>query len=157
MNRPVDKLLDAIGGPDRKSIHFVDLENLVGAGFYTSEQVAKVCESYVSGTASNAKDLFFISSGTQNKEATYTGWSWGNVFFQFRKGQNGADQALVNFFESIQTPEVYQSVYVASGDHSLEAIAEGARKSGLSVTIVTGKGGTSRALRAYPQLQLRGL
>jgi len=156
MIRPVDNLLGAIGLPGGTSIHFVDLENLVGTGLYTKEQVELVCDLYASRATLNSSDLFLISSGTQNKEATYSGWNLGNAIFQFRKGKDGADQALVRFFESIENPTRYQNMFIASGDHSLEVIARRAQGEGLTVTIVTGRGGVSRALRDYPQLQLQG-
>jgi len=156
MERPVDNLLTAISSQEGCSIHFVDIENLAGSGFLTSEAVIETCYKYVQSTNASKKDLFCIAAGPQNKVAAFNGWVWGNTFYQFRKGKDGADNALVSFFEGIENPEKFERVFVASGDHSLATIAEKAEFRGIPVTVVTGKGAKSRLFSRFQTLSIGG-
>jgi hypothetical protein len=154
MERPVDGLLSAISMPDCKKIHFVDAENLLGSGVFSPDDVRQLAGEYVIQTKSEPSDLFFIASGPQNKQALLEGWSWGNKFFQFRKGKDGADIALISLFSNIVDLGKYSEIYVGSGDGALLEIAKSALEKGVGVSIVTGKGTKSRSLESFPEINL---
>ncbi|MEO0023866.1 MAG: hypothetical protein RL196_307 [Actinomycetota bacterium] len=156
MNRPVDKLLSAISLSNDVCLHFIDVENMAGSGLLTVEGVASLCKSYVSQAHAKPSDLFFVAAGPQNATAVREGWKAGQTFYQFRKGKDGADLALVNFYQSIEHVEAFKEIFVASGDHSLEPIAESSVRRGVPVTVVTGKGRRSRVFSLYSQLSVRG-
>jgi hypothetical protein len=154
MFRPIDPLLSAISEKGTKCIHFVDIENLLGTGQITSGEVQMVSREYQAQTQARESDLVFIAAGPRNRMATLSGWNWGHTFYQFQKGKDGADVALVNLFNSIQTLDGFHEIYIASGDHSLEPIANRARVCGSKVTIVTGKGKISYVFRSFPHISL---
>ena len=156
MDRPVDNLLSTISITADACLHFIDVENIAGTGLLTVDCVQRICNSYVNQCRAAACDLFFVAAGPQNAVAVREGWKAGQTFYQFRKGTDGADRALVNFFQSIEHVETYKGVFVASGDHSLEPIANGSLLRGVPVTIVTGRGGLSRVFRGYSHLTVRG-
>lgn len=152
--RPVDTLLKTISADGNSKLHFIDIENIVGAGRLSKTDVIQACARYVTATDSRKNDLFLIAAGPQNREAIVGGWNWGTPFFQFRKGKDGADHALLGFFESISDLSLFQGIYLASGDHSLEPIAERARFLGVPIKVVGGKGSISWVFRSYPQIRL---
>jgi len=154
MDRPVDGLLAAISMPSCKRIHFIDVENLVGKGWLSADDVRPLALHYKEATNSDQSDLLFIASGPQNKDAVFEGWAWGNKFFQFRKGKDGADLALITLFNNIVDIGSYEQIFVGSGDGILSNIAERAEQTGVPVQVVTGMGGKSRALMKYPGLKL---
>lgn len=156
MDRPVDKLLSAITLSNDVCLHFVDVENIAGSGLLTVEGVERLCKNYVAQSHAKSCDLFFVAAGPQNAMAVREGWKAGQTFYQFRKGKDGADLALVNFYQNIEHVEKYKGIFVASGDHSLEPIAEGSTRRGVPVTVVTGKGGLSRVFSGYAHLAVRG-
>ena len=102
MNRTVDNLLSAISLSESSSIHLIDVENLVGSGVVTREAVSDLCQRYVEDVYASHEDLYFVAAGPQNAEAVREGWKAGQTFYQFRKGKDGADIALVDFFQSIE-------------------------------------------------------
>jgi hypothetical protein len=157
MVRPVDDLLRAISLPNTQSIHFLDMENLLGTGLFFSWQVSQLQSDYVAKVGASKEDLYFIAAGPQNRDAVVTGWQWGSSFFQFRKGKDGADLALVGLFHAIQAPELYSNIYVASGDYLLSEITRIADSRRIPVTVVTGKGAQSKYLKSYRTVKLGGL
>lgn len=157
MNRAVDNLLSAISVGDGPSFHLIDVENLVGSGVVTTEAVSELCRTYVQDVYASREDLFLVAAGPQNAEAVREGWKAGQTFYQFRKGKDGADLALVDFFQSIENINSFKSVFVASGDHSLEPVAESCKTKSVPVTVVTGVGKLSRVLERYPHMSVGGL
>jgi hypothetical protein len=157
MERPMDGLLRTIALPNTENIHFLDLENLLGTGLFHELDVQKIRTEYVSKVGANADDLFFIATGPQNRNSVVNGWSWGNAFFQFPKGKDGADLALVAVFEAIQEPEFFRNIYVGSGDFLLSKITQKATLRNIPVTVVTGKGAQSKFLKGYKTIQLGGI
>ena len=154
MDRPVDGLLAAISMPTCTRIHFIDVENLIGKGWISIDDVRPLAEQYQRTTASSDEDLLFIAAGPQNKNAILEGWKWGNKFFQFRKGKDGADLALISLFNNIVDIGNYSEIFVGSGDGMLSGIAERGEQTGVTVCVVTGRGGKSRSLSKYPAKRL---
>jgi hypothetical protein len=155
MERPIDGLLNAIANPTCNQIHFVDIENLAGTGLLNSEKVSEICASYSNCVPCGVNDLFLVAAGPQNKLAIFEGWAKKGSFYQFRKGKDGADHALLAIFESIENLQHYKKVFLATGDGGLLRIVEQSLSAGISVTLVTGKGKTNQSLRRFPSLKLR--
>jgi hypothetical protein len=157
MERPIDGLLRAIGLPKTQNMHFLDLENLLGTGLLHELDVKAIRREYVSKVEADADDLYFIAAGPQNRTSIVNGWSWGNSFFQFPKGKDGADLALVALFEAIQEPEYFRNIFVGSGDFLLSRITQKATLRNIPVTVVIGKGAQSKHLKGYRTVKLGGL
>jgi hypothetical protein len=152
--RPIDPLVKVLTGGKYKSIHFVDIENLVGMGKFDYYQAKAACDGYVKCVACHPDDLFIISAGPQNASAIYSGWKLGKKILQFRKGENGADESLKALFEQFNNLEVFEHVYLGSGDHGLEPIAKKSKEHGLPLTVVTGRGAMSHQLAKYEHVQM---
>ena len=154
MERPMDKMFEAVSSPETKRIHLLDVENLVGAGLLTESQVHELCYDYVKCTQCESEDLFLVAAGPQNRFAAVNGWSFGHSLYKFKKGKDGADQALVYLFEQIEHPEKYSEIYLATGDGGLVSIAETAKRLGIDLTVVSGKGKVSNEYRGYKHIKL---
>lgn len=154
MERPIDPLVQAITGGKYKNVHFVDIENLVGTGKFVLDQVSAVCERYGRCVTCSPDDLFVITAGPQNAKAVYSGWDLGKRIYQFRKGENGADNALNSIFRQFGNLTAFGHVYLASGDHGLEPIARESEKQGVPVTVVTGRGGLSQLFKSYEHIRM---
>lgn len=154
MDRPIDPLLSAIANPECNQIHFVDIENLAGTGLLDTDKVRAVCNNYLDCVPCGNHDLFLVAAGPQNKSAIFEGWSKLGSFYQFRKGKDGADNALLTIFQSIENLTQFKKLVLATGDGGLLPIMEVAQAAGVSVTLVTGKGKTNFALRKFPALKL---
>lgn len=156
MERPMDKMFEAISSPKTSRIHLLDVENLVGSGILTEYQVHELCDDYVRCTNCEADDLFLLAAGPQNRSAAVNGWSFGYSLYKFKKGKDGADQALVYLFEQIENPEKYSQIYLATGDGGLASIAETVNRLGIDLTVVSGKGKVSSEYRGYKHIKLSG-
>jgi hypothetical protein len=154
LERPIDPLVQAVTGGKYKNVHFVDIENLVGAGKFGLPEIKAACKGYTQRVNCTPDDLFVITAGPQNASVVYTGWNLGKKIYQFRKGENGADLALISLFDQIKNIEVFEHVYLGSGDHSLEPIARKSKEHGVALTVVTGRGGLSNQFRKYEHIQM---
>lgn len=154
MERPIDPLVLAVTGGKYKNVHFVDIENLVGTGKFALDQVAAVCERYDRCITCSPDDLFVITAGPQNSKAVYSGWNLGKRIYQFRKGENGADNALNSIFQQFQNIQAFEHVYLASGDHGLEPIARKSKDLGVAFTVVIGRGAMAYQFSKYENIQM---
>jgi hypothetical protein len=155
MTRALDPLLETISQGQEVNLHIVDIENLAGTGKLSTPKVKEICEDYEDGTQAGWNDVFILAAGPQNKQALFDGWTVGRPIFQFRKGKDGADEALASLFFQIEHPENFKRVFLASGDGGLAPIANSARESGIEVTVVTCEGGLSREFSKHKVLPLR--
>lgn len=154
MNRPIDPLLDALIDGSKRSLHLIDIENLAGSGLLTKNQVLNVSTEYSRQTHCQRKDLFVVAAGPQNRAAVFQGWNFGVPVCSFRKGKDGADLALVGLFESIEHPEAFEHIYLATGDAGLFSIAEKSRALGVELTLVSGRGSKSRRYNSLTTVTL---
>ena len=154
LERPIDPLVQAVTGGNYKNVHFVDIENLVGAGKFGLPEIKVAFKGYTQCVECTPDDLFVITAGPQNASAVYAGWRLGKKIYQFRKGENGADLALNAIFNQISNIKVFEHVYLGSGDHSLEPIARKSKEHGVALTVVTGRGGLSHQFRKYEHIQM---
>lgn len=65
------------------------------------------------------------------------------------KGEDGADQALVDALDIERAGDRYSELCIVSGDHLFCEVAYPARKAGLLVRVVAPHAGLSTALRVY--------
>lgn len=152
MNRVMDSALAVGTSTIHPNAHFVDLENLIGKGKFSVHDVRKVKLLYKKMTHFNSEDVIVIASGPQNKEAIYEGWH--NAVYQWRKGKDGADYALLDLFHSLREPNKFSHIYVASGDGALAPVAEESSMLGIPTTVVTCEGERSWKLQQFPWLRL---
>lgn len=152
MNQVMDKVLHAVAQIEHPNIHLVDIENLVGYGKFPASEVRRVRDLYRLATRLRDGDLVIIASGPQNKRAIYEGWS--NAIYLWRRGSNGADFALVDFFATICDLTQYGQLFVASGDKELATVADAAVIAGLSTTVVARRRSRSNRLVMHKFIDL---
>lgn len=155
MTRALDPLLNVISAEPSANLHVIDIENLAGTGLVTEPMATDIGRKYADKIGAGASDVFLIAAGPQNKEALFNGWRIGRPVFQFRKGKDGADQALLSLFEQIEHPEKFSHIYLASGDGGLAPIAERSTRLGIDLTVVTGKGSTSWKYGRFDNIRMR--
>lgn len=154
IERPIDTLVQAVTGGKYKNVHFLDIENLLGVGKFGLPDIREACAGYSQCVTCTPDDLFVITAGPQNASVVYSGWRLGKKIYQFRKGENGADLALNAIFNQFSNINVFEHVYLGSGDHSLEPIARKSKEYGVALTVVTGRGGLSNQFRKYEHIQM---
>ena len=69
LERPIDPLVQAVTGGNYKNVHFVDIENLVGAGKFGLPEIKAAFKGYTNCVACTPDDLFVITAGPQNASA----------------------------------------------------------------------------------------
>lgn len=151
-NQLMDRMFETVAPTQHPRIHFVDIENLIGAGKFGVEQVIQVRNHYLDLTHAKETDLFVIGAGPHNSRAVYEGW--GHATYTFRKGPDGADNALKAVFSSIEHPEQFTEVFLASGDGGLEPIAQATSDAGVPLTIVAKKNNCNTKLKQYQVIYL---
>jgi hypothetical protein len=152
MEHPLDRVIAAIAQGTNLRIHEIDIENLVGNGILNVESVRSVRNKYESAIHLSSRDIVVVAAGPQNKRAVYEGW--GNAIYQWRKGKDGADNAMLDFFQGFKNIDVFSHIFIASGDGGLAPIAKEATSHGIDTTIVTMTGQKSWKLNAYESINL---
>ena len=152
MEQPLDRVIAAIAKSQKIRIHEIDIENLVGNGLVNVYDVRRIHDMYMSTVPVGGSDIVIVAAGPQNKQAVYEGW--GNAVYQWRKGKDGADNALADFFFGISSLEKVSHLYLASGDGGLAPVASEAARQGLVTTIVTTNGVRSWKLNVFDSITL---
>lgn len=153
MSRPVDNIVQLFGNQPLR-LHEIDIENLVGSGKPTKEQVQTVRRSYQSAVELIDRDLVVLAAGPQNREAVIEGWP--GAIYLFKKGPDGADEALVSFFNQIEDKSIFSELYIASGDNMFASVIDSASSDGILTTVVLGSGRKSWKIRAQRSIKLEG-
>jgi hypothetical protein len=128
-----------------RTIHLVDVENLVGSSAVSRAEVAEICHAY-GGVANVAPaDLVVVASGACAAEATWYGWPSARRLL--RRGVDGADRALLDVIDNEQLEMRFTRVVVASGDGIFARPCALLQERGCAVTVVTRPGALSGQLR----------
>ena len=130
----------------------MDIENLVGYGKFPAGEVRRVRDLYRLATTLKIDDLVIIASGPQNKRAIYEGWS--DAMYLWRRGENGADLALVDFFATLSDLSPYGHLFIGSGDKKLAEVANAALLAGLPATIVARRSSLSAQFAMHKFINL---
>jgi hypothetical protein len=146
-NETMDKLIATMAKIEHPQIHLVDIENLIGSGRFNTWQVRKAKHLYEKMVHPLASDIVIIAAGPQNKRAIYEGW--GHALYCWRKGKDGADQALLSFFGHLEKPRTFSAVYLGSGDGGLAPIAHVTTQLGVPFTVVARGSNCSWKLKKF--------
>lgn len=135
-----------------RAVHFIDIENLVGSGLVSIEDVRNAFERYVQKVDVSSSDVFFVASGPQNRAAVVLGWP--KSIYKFKKGADGADLALIGAFHAFDVLSSVSELFIGSGDQRFAEIAYLGTEAGKKVTVVTGVGARSYLLREFATVSL---
>ena len=147
MERNTDQLLALGSSAEPTTLHLIDIENLVGFGKVTAESVALVRRRYMSASKAGVNDTYCIAAHPMNRKALLEGWRGAS--YLYRKGKDGADQALLNIYWGLQSPEKFQRIVLGSGDFIFWQLVEDARRVGITVEVLARKGSCSKLLNTY--------
>lgn len=147
MNQVMDFVLTTIAQTEQPTIHLVDIENLIGSGKFGFDQVREAFTSYMQCANLKPYDLVVIAAGPQNRTAIYEGWP--GATYLWRKGQDGADSALLDLMLSVEDLKIFGEMCIASGDNMLADAADLARMAEIPVRVVSRPESRSWRLRPY--------
>ena len=147
MERNTDQLLTIGSVETPRTLHLIDIENLVGCGKVTAEAVAQVRRRYMSASKAEINDTYCIAAHPINRNALLEGWRGAS--YLYRKGKDGADQALLNIYWGLQSPERFQRIVLGSGDFIFWQLLEDAKRVGITIEVLARKGSCSKLLNTY--------
>ncbi len=132
--------------PAGRTLHLIDLENVVGDPWATGPGVAADYEAVLVEGGHRAGDQVAVAANR---------WMVAELGFVphtscqllVAHGPDGADRALIEWASPAWIAQRFERLVIASGDGIFTDVVRAARASGLCVEIVPGRGAVSRRLR----------
>ena len=138
---PLDSL------PTKRSIHLIDIENLLGGCAASPSVIAKVWHQYRRVACVTLHDQVFVGcSHFFARQAIFSIDSLAR--FYIRSGRNGAETALIDAIDPLWAARRFDRIVVASGDRAFLPWVTQVKQAGRSVELVTGAGTACRSLTA---------
>jgi len=143
---PDERLLRADHIPAERTLHLVDLENLMGGPFQSVEAMHYASDWYRHTAPVRPADHVIVA--VNPKLAVVARSEWPRILMRVAKGPDGADLALI---KELQDPSWvashYGRVMVGSGDGIFAPAIEAMRAHGITVGVLARERQVSRALR----------
>jgi hypothetical protein len=136
---------EAVGKKAERTLHLIDLENLVGSADFSREEAARIHRGYVQVAPCGAVDQVVLATSHHAAAAAWFGWP-ATARRLVRSGQNGADLALLHVLTCESVTTRFDRVVIGSGDGIFAYEAARLQAAGVRVTVVTGRGALSRQL-----------
>lgn len=128
-----------------RTLHVLDVENLVGTPFMTADEAGWVMQRYRLEVTPSSGDLAVMACNPQ--AAFDVRPAWPDALLRVRAGEDGADLALLAELHSSNIARRFARVVIASGDHIFSATAWALRRSGVVVAVAIGRGALAHDLR----------
>jgi hypothetical protein len=132
-----------------RTLHLVDIENLVGTGLPAEWEVARICRAYASRVAIGEMDQVII--GCNHKALPSAGFGWPGARYLVRSGPDGADTELLSVISGEEVAARFTHVVIGSGDGAFTWAAAALGSAGRKVTVVSRRAGLARTLRLAAQ------
>lgn len=130
----------------RKAIA-IDIENMVGGSDADAGTFATAWRVITKHALSiRPGDLVVVASGTHAAPRVMSALVGESVQLRWRGGIDGADLALIEFFDLPHTAGRWSQLVIASGDHVFAPLARQARELGMSTHQIIGRGRCSGEL-----------
>ena len=120
---------------DGRTIHLIDVENLVGSGRPSQEAIQAAAEHYAEVAGLAPEDHVVLGCGTASAFTVFFGWP-GEHRRVLGSGKDGADLALLEVLDTEDIASRFTRVFIASGDHLFEPAARRLLSQGVDVRIV---------------------
>ena len=120
--------------PAGRTLHVIDIENLVGGSGAGPTAVGPALSAYRSTVAVGTDDHAVIAAGPTL--AVAAGLAWSGAQLRFGHGIDGADDALLDAVDPAFTAAHYDRVVIASGDHAFLPLVAALRAAGVAVLLV---------------------
>ena len=130
----------------QRTLHLVDVENLVGAAAPSLGQVHEVRAAYAERFACGAADQVVIASSHRTLLNAALGWP--HARYRVRSGPDGADLELLDVLRHENIAARFAHVVIGSGDGVFAGAAASLAAAGVRVTVV------SRRRSLSPRLEL---
>lgn len=118
-----------------RTLHLIDVENLVRGSGAGSAEVARVLADYRATVAIRPGDHVVIASGRRLLMAA--GSAWPGARLLLGRGLDGADLALLDACPLGAVAAAYDRVVIGSGDGIFAARAAELRRAGVVVVVVS--------------------
>lgn len=141
-------------GGDR-ALHLIDLENLCGAGSTTAEDAARVLAAYVDAVKIGPADSIHIGVAHHMATAVMPVLCVFPGRLHVRSGRDGAETALLDSIDLTHISTRFSRLIIASADRTFTEAANEARRLGMTVWQVTGRGGLSHELSRVADRRMR--
>lgn len=119
--------------PGDRSLHLVDIENLVGYRHLTLEAAAATAEHYRTAADLRPGDLTVVAASHHNGFAARAAFPGATV--RWRSGRDGADLALLDALDEFDLGR-FDRLVIGSGDGIFAEHAERCRQLGLTIAVV---------------------
>lgn len=127
-----------------RTLHLLDIENLMGGPDFTVEEVARLADEYGPIADLRSDDMTVLASSHYAAFAAWFGWPRARRLL--RSGQDGADLALIDVMLSEDVAHRFDRVVVASGDGIFSSPCAWLQEMDCSVTVVCRPTALSRRL-----------
>ncbi len=141
---PQRGMLGRMETTQHRTIHLIDIENLVGSPDPTTAQVREVRDHY-EGRYVRYGDLIVVACS--HHAFGSVAWEWPRARLVPRSGKDGADLALLGVIAGERVAERFRHVVVASGDAIFTDAVARLGMQGVSVTVIARHESLSRTLR----------
>lgn len=122
-------------GTPGRTLHLIDIENLVRGSGATPMQVAEALAAYRATVTIGPADHVVIASGRRLLMAA--GLAWPGARLLLGTGIDGADLALLDASQPKAVAAAYDRVVFGSGDGIFAARAAALRRAGVVVAVVS--------------------
>ena len=131
--------------PGARTLHLVDLENLMGGTLPDVSRARAAVANYRSAMPVNSKDHVCVAVNPGLMVEASLAWKGARVLTGV--GPDGADNALISLVRRVKwTASRYDRIVIGSGDHAFETVATAYRAVGIPVGVVGTTGSISKAL-----------
>lgn len=130
--------------PKGRTLHLVDVENLLGDPFSSEAAVTEVLERYRRGHLSSGDQVVIAANPHL---AVKVKMAWPGAMVRWGRGPDGADNALLAEADPADIARRFERLVIASGDHVFEALIKQVQALGVAVLVVHRPGCLSRHLR----------
>ena len=120
--------------PAGRTLHVIDVENLVGGSAAGPAAVGPALAAYRSTAPVGLDDHAVIGAGPTL--AVAAGLAWPGCQLRIGRGIDGADRALLDAVEPAFAASHYDRVVIGSGDHAFVPLVAALRARGVPVVVV---------------------
>ncbi|GII02026.1 NYN domain-containing protein [Planobispora takensis] len=128
-----------------RSVHLLDVENLVGAPRPATAEVVTMMDHYRRRVPAGFMDQYVAA--VNHGALVPVGLALAGIQILVRSGRDGADEALCEVIRLDHLDTRFERVVIGSGDGVFTDLAEWLRRSGVQVVVVSRPGALSRRLR----------
>jgi hypothetical protein len=130
--------------PKGRTLHLVDVENLLGDPCSSAAAVGEVLARYRRRHLRSGDQVVIAANPHLGVKAKL---AWPEALVRWRRGPDGADKALLAEAEPADIARRFDRLVVASGDHIFEPLLKEVRALGVAVLVVHRPGSLSKHLR----------